>query len=342
MAPRFLRRTIRGDLRLVIYEFALEPELVATWHERRAGYPIWSQLGPGLPRVACSFPVSTWKRLVVDALRALFPDSESAEWQTAQKNIEVLVRHFEETGTARKGAIPHGETWLAAAQREHGQFPFGGIIVRSAPQRRTYLIEADRFGAEDFPAWTPSMPPVQRQPKELANALAPLLRSARGLHFVDPYFDASVPSFFEPMREYLAAAQQRRDPAELVVEIHFGIRREEIDQATRAKQRTVTELELAKEKIEACRNNLLPLLQPGIPLRAFAWSEKVEKPHNRYVLTNIGGVLIGTGLDSGRSAGHTDDLTVLSKDQHKTRWAQYARDSSDFRLIAHDEMKRAR
>lgn len=326
----------------MIYEFALEPELVATWHERRVGYAIWSQMGPGQPRVPCSFPADSWKRMVVEALRAIFPDPESLEWQNAKKSIEVLLRHLQEIGTSRKGGVASSETWLAAAQREHGHFPFGGIIVRSAPQRRAYLIEANRFGEEDFPAWNPPAPPVQRQPKQLASALAPLLRSARGLHFVDPYFDANVPAFFDPMREYLTTAQQRRDPADLFVEIHFAVRREELDQVARIKQRAVTELEVAQEKIEACRSKLLPLLQPGIPLRAFAWSEKVEKPHNRYVLTNIGGILVGTGLDSGRAAGHTDDLAILSKEQHKARWTQYARDSSDFRLILHDEMKRTR
>jgi hypothetical protein len=264
------------------------------------------------------------------------------EWQTAKKGIEVLLRHLENIGTTRKGGVAANETWLAAAQREHGHFPFGGVVVRSAPQKRAYLIEADRFGEDDFPVWNPPAPPVLRQPKQLATALAPLLRSARGLHFVDPYFDANVEAFFDPMREYLAAAQQRRDPADLLVEIHFGVRREELDQVARIKQQPVTELELAKEKIEACRIKLLPLLQPGIPLRAFAWGEKVEKPHNRYVLTNIGGILVGTGLDTGRAAGHTDDFALLSKEQHKARWTQYARDSADFRLITHDEMRRAR
>ncbi len=326
----------------MIYEFALEPELVATWHERRVGHAIWSQMGPGQPRVPCSFPADSWGRMVVRALRAIFPDPESTEWQKAQKSIEVLLRHLEEIGTTRRGAVAAGETWLSAAQREHGAFPFGGIIVRSAPQRRSYLIEADRFGTDEFDAWNPAAPPVKRQPKELANALSPLLRSARGLHFIDPYFDASVPDFLEPMREYLATAQQRRTPTELSVEIHFAVRREELEQASRRAQRQLSELDVAKEKIEACRIKLLPLLQPGILLRAFAWSEKVEKPHNRYVLTNIGGILVGTGLDRGRGAGHTDDLTVLSKEQHKARWALYARDSADFRLIAHDEMKRAR
>lgn len=318
----------------MIYEFALEPDLVATWHDRREAYPILSQIGPGMSRVACAFPSDTWKNLVIAALRALFP-GESPEWQAAKKSIEVLLRHLQETGTARPGYISHGETWFAAAQREHGQYPFGGIVVKSSTLRRDYLVIADRLGVEEFAAWNRPARPVLRQPQELAAALAPLLRCAPCVRFVDPYFDATDQMFLDPMRELLAVMQQRRDRKDLQVELHFGVGPDEIDRARRA-GRATNETGLAQAKVHAFRSQLLPLLQPGVTLRVRVWAPLVDRLHNRYVLTKVGGVMIGTGLDQAPpGSGHTDDLTLLSKEQLQKRWAQYARNSTDLRLLAH-------
>ena len=80
----------------------------------------------------------------------------------------------------------------------------------------------------------------------------------------------------------------------------------------------------------------MPLLQPGVSLRVCAWGALIEKPHNRYVLAKLGGVLLGTGLDRTTLQGQqTDDLTLLSKEQHEKRWCQFMRESTDLRLITH-------
>ena len=71
-------------------------------------------------------------------------------------------------------------------------------------------------------------------------------------------------------------------------------------------------------------------------MRVFVWAEgRGGKLHNRYVLTEVGGIAVQTGLDrSPPRSSHTDDLTVLSKEQHKARWAEYSASSSVFRLLA--------
>nr|MEC4583581.1 hypothetical protein [Candidatus Parabeggiatoa sp.] len=47
--------------------------------------------------------------------------------------------------------------------------------------------------------------------------------------------------------------------------------------------------------------------------------------HNRYILTDIGGVLFGTGLDDdndGESTS-TDDVTLLDESAYKQHWKKY-------------------
>ncbi|RYZ43920.1 MAG: hypothetical protein EOO71_01375 [Myxococcaceae bacterium] len=321
----------------MIYDFALEPELVATWHDPRVAYPVLCQVGLGHRRVACVFPATAWTKLVMSAFQTSVPHEETAQWQSARKKIEILLRHLQDTGTRRNGRLIDGETWLNAATREHGQFPFGGIIVRSSGVVNAHVVAVDRLGEQDFPAWTPPAAPVVRQPKELATALAPLLRCAAQVRFVDPYFDADDASFFEPMKAYLLAAQQRRSVGDFQVQIHFAVRPEEVEQASRIQGRQMTESDVAKHKLAACESRLGPLLQTGVIVRALAWGKGVAgvKMHNRYVLTEVGGIAVQTGLDqNARGMRQTDDLTVLSKEQHEARWSEFSAEGVVHRLIA--------
>ncbi|MCP3143427.1 hypothetical protein [Pyxidicoccus xibeiensis] len=321
----------------MIHEFALEPELVASWHDRRVAYPFLCQMGLGQRRVACAFPFPAWAKLVMGALQASFAEGGAAEAQRARKNLEVLLRHLQQSGTKRSGRLAEGESWLEAATREHSQYPFGGIVVRTSTRTEPYLVVAERLGEEDFPAWTPPAPPVMRHPRELANALAPVLRCARQLRFVDPYFDVEVAAFFEPMREYLLVAQKRRGVGELLIQVHFEIKPKDIEQAARVQSRRVTEEELARNRLAACERRLQPLLQPGVSARVFAWAEGSGRvrPHNRYVLTEVGGVALLTGLDrSEPGARQTDDLIVLTQEQYAAHWAEYREGGTAYRLIA--------
>lgn len=327
----------------MIYEFALEPELVASWHDRRVAYPILCQMGPGLTRVPCSFPAAAWSKLVVEAVQAAFPDARAPEAQRARKNIEVLLRHLHDTGTRRNGRLTDREPWLDAARREHAAFPFGGIVVRASASREAFLVVADQMPEENFPAWAPPAPPVARQPGELANALAPLLRCATQVRFVDPYFDAGVDAFFAPMKAYLLTAQNRRSAGDLRVQIHFAVSRSDVEQQVRIRGRELTAaamnamgLEIATSRLDICERRIKPILRPGVAVRAFAWGEGQTgiRMHNRYVLTEVGGIAVQHGLDRSGIAAETDDLTILSKEQFEQRAAEHCAESALYRLIA--------
>jgi hypothetical protein len=50
-----------------------------------------------------------------------------------------------------------------------------------------------------------------------------------------------------------------------------------------------------------------------------------ERLHNRYILTDLGGIAFGVGLDDGGD-GETDDLSLMDRAQYELRWSQYAGD----------------
>ncbi len=66
------------------------------------------------------------------------------------------------------------------------------------------------------------------------------------------------------------------------------------------------------------------------------WQEKTngEKLHNRYLLTDLGGVALATGFGQmNRSHNETDDLFRLGKEEHFLRLNSYGEDSSTFDLV---------
>ena len=133
------------------------------------------------------------------------------------------------------------------------------------------------------------------------------------------------------------AAQNRRSFGDLQIQIHFGVRREDVEQASRIRGQRVTEAELANTRLDACDRRIGPILKAGVTLRAFAWGEGPMgvRMHNRYLLTEVGGIAVQTGLDRGPRGTHqTDDLTLLSREQHQERWAEYSPEGTVYRLIA--------
>src|SRR5207248_962317 len=100
---------------------------------------------------------------------------------------------------------------------------FQGILAAASPQPASPLLSGHDID-ESEPRWNPPSPPTPRRVQDLVGALTPLLRFCREARFVDQYFDASDPAFGETLSAFLRAAQQRRDPASVRLEVHTGCR----------------------------------------------------------------------------------------------------------------------
>lgn len=56
-----------------------------------------------------------------------------------------------------------------------------------------------------------------------------------------------------------------------------------------------------------------------------------DRLHNRYILTDIGGLVFGTGLDEGAD-NETDDVTLMDRVQYELRWSQHATEPMAFEV----------
>lgn len=82
---------------------------------------------------------------------------------------------------------------------------------------------------------------------------------------------------------------------------------------------------------DECRRQIPRCLPAGVRLSLIRLLERAgsEKLHNRYILTDLGGVTFGVGLDEG-DTGDTDDIQLLEPGAYEQRWREYAVEASAF------------
>ena len=284
----------------MIHAFALEPKLVAAWGKREEFRFIHDKFGLGTPRVLFELPAfKRWKKAVYDAA------TELALSQEDMKRIEELFRLFSEHKYRRADAKFDGlVSWLENAENEYTRRPFAGIVATQNPRSHEAVLVTDQLGASST-RWTCATgASPARTPEALARELAAMLTSCRQLHLIDPHFGPEN-ARHRKVLEALMGVVGNNAIAPDVVRVHC------------AGRSTFEFFEQESAKMAARLPN-------GISVEFVRWRQKAggEKLHNRYVLTDIGGVSLGVGLDEG-AAGETDDLLLLPREQYERRWAQY-------------------
>jgi len=305
----------------VVHEYALEPELVATWSDLRDCRYFRENFGIGQGRLVSRFP-KNWRKRVYEAIRERDDVTEmgSARLQALVDQLcEDMVKrslgHFDHT---RGG-------WLGNALREHEQRPFHAILARSNPAGHEDVVSGDDLaGHADRPLWsTRRTRAASRRAQDLAQVVAPLLRISSTIIFVDPYFTPSRREYRETLAAFLCQATTGR-PVPLPARVEVLVKEDE---------RKGTSDFFRNE----CVERLGPLISRDLRLEVRQLAEKWDgqELHNRYILTDLGGILFGHGLDEAKNKkgkGH-DDLVLLTDDVYQHRWSQY----SERPLTAFDE-----
>jgi hypothetical protein len=287
----------------MIHEFAVEPELAATWGRLAEFRHFVTAFGLGTPRVVSKYP-RHWKRLVWEASK---PESD-----LERKRLEELLARLSEAMVKRGGAFDPKMSWLPNAMAEHSRIPFAGILARDGNAEET-VIGTEHLASS--PAWTcPTGLACSRTSAAVAAALTPVLRVCRRVIFIDPHFGPENLRHRRPLQAFLRALMDRRPsspPDEVVL---------------------MTSVKSTADFFRSESQRQLPRLVPQgmtVVLRRLQERAGGERLHNRYVLTDIGGVLFGVGLDEG-DASQRDDLCLLSAEQYQLRMKQYLGSSMEF------------
>lgn len=298
----------------MIYEFALDPDLVARWHDPREWAFFREAFDADSGRVGSVYP-RKWRQDVLRAYHKAVPGA--SEDSQSRRRLEALLDRLDERMIKREPTHHDCPTWLEKAIAEHRERRFQGILsLTQAPLVPEVMTPDMLFAANPPSAWAvPPCPAPRRSAEALAKAVAPLLLRSRELVFVDPWFDPEKPRFrkgLQAMLETVWGPGRCVGPPEvelLLAESH----RPDAPNATCL--------------LDRCRNMLPRIIPAGQAVRVTVLRQRPnsEKIHNRYILTTLAGVSFGIGLDVANEGelGQSDDLFRLSSEQFVKRWGQY-------------------
>jgi len=275
----------------MIYEFALDPQLLKTWN---ACQFLLSQFGNSKGRWISRYPKS-WKQLALAA-------AESAKEKEYLQIVEALSE-IEPNLLPRFHGFDKGMEWLPNAIDENRIRPFRAIIANENPEQLQFILCPDQLSPivskQKEPWRVPISMDVRRTASKLANCVAPLLRNCKRVLFVDPYFGNVMSRHLVALQEFLRCIASRDTQMAMpqTIEYHTGDSNKDTNAFAREMEKSIR-----------------PYLPAATTLTIVRWRE--EELHNRYLLTDRGGVTFGTGLDIDESANPSEDTVTLLDEQH--------------------------
>ena len=176
------------------------------------------------------------------------------------------------------------------------------------PRRKSNVICADDVISGTAEAWrAPHSIPVRKTAQSLAGCVAPMLSCATRILFIAPYFNAVKPEFNKPLSAFIKIVISRNPQA--TIELHA---------ADHQKAKSFQDFE------KDCKTYLPRYVPAGITLIVRRWKKRKsgEGLHNRFILTDIGGVKFPWGISEGE-LGTSDDVSLLDDENYRLRMQQY-------------------
>lgn len=299
----------------MIHEFAVDPELFRNWKDVRY---LTEHFGVCEGRLISRYP-KKWERLVRQALDGErdYKELGPVDDNTHMRVVEKLVSLKDKMQT-RIHEWNDALGWLDNTEREHARRPFHAVLTSTAHDTDGRILNFNELD-EDNSLWKVERERVvKRTAADLASAVAPLLKIARKLVFVDPHFDPYKRQVCIALQAYLEAALTKRISGTSLETLEFH---------------TPYRPEIRDYEAECHRR--LPALVPAgsiITIRRLKSMDDGDDMHNRYILTDRGGIRLAWGLDEGRR-GQTDDVSLLGTSVFAERWKQYCGEPPAFACI---------
>ena len=297
----------------MINVYALDPELLTNWSDFR--YFI-SCFGYDKGRLIARYP-NKWKKRIYDSVQGS---------PVEKKRIEIALQRIDDRIVRQKNREFDGDSnWLENAIKENAVRPFQAIVSRQATEKSVAnLIHADNIedttDYDTLPAddarqfWkAPISKVVERDAATMAKEVADLVKAGETIRFVDGYFGPDALQYFEPFKAFMGLFDNR-DLTSLQVEFHC---------------RCITDEIYFRGK---CTDWVAPSIPAGLQVKFYRWQE--DQMHNRFVLTEKGGVAFLEGLAGYRGTGRkTDVIALLHRDTVDTLNREFTADTTEMTLV---------
>lgn len=269
----------------MIFEYALEPTLLADWNRFQR---LVALFGVTKGRLISCYP-KNWAWRVYDAVPSGTTEKSKIEialWRV--KSDLLLPRNCQWDATA---------PWLPNAVGEHGRNPFQAILANTS-HACAFVVDASDLDSTDLPQLLEASPSriVTRNASEFGKAVRPLLLISKKVLIVEPNFTIKSPRFREPFEAIVMAALdlQMRVRPDIEVELHLGM----------------DKLDEYHNKQASLRAFLEPHVPEGMNLTVVGWHK--EDLHNRYIVSDRFGISIGEGIGlPDAKSTRTDDVLAV-------------------------------
>ena len=193
------------------------------------------------------------------------------------------------------------EDWCAEALATHKTQPLMGGIIVTGPVKDTYQSESlvEQIDQLDRASWWDPSDPSVRLTRSLADyqrQLGPILRCANSLHFVDPYLNPIKDQYREFVDLLVCAGNRSPTP---LVEIH------RVCYEGSGFHRDILNIEDLERDFRLKLDD--PLQAVGLRAEVFVWDDF----HDRYLISNLVGILLPNGFDTSRDANNITTWTRL-------------------------------
>ncbi len=280
----------------MISEYALEPVLLNNWKDFRY---LVEKFGVSEGRLIARYP-KHWKRLVYESLK-------DCSVMDKKRIVEMLIT-IEDRMKRRKSEWDKHLQWLENAEAEDKSRPFRAIIAKENPRGSLHVLELESL-SEANPQWkSVRCRIIKRSADEIRSSAATLVEISNKVLIIDPYFSPDKIECRRPIAAIMESGMIR-DGGEKIFEVHLKDRDNAISP------------DLLKK---SCDTKLAPIIPMGMRLRVLLWREKEngEKLHNRYILTERGGIRFGAGISEDSS--HTDEVELMDDLSARDRFDKYS------------------
>lgn len=321
----------------MIYEYALEPSLVVDWALAGIGRCV-GQFGLDYRRLVSDFP-RDWRGQVYGDLLARFEyDYGHPDVANTLPTLDAYLQILTDCMVLRDAEISSNAVWLDEAVREHSSRPFHAIFAARQPASHhpDVITEKNVDNIRDPRWWLATLKTTKKSAEEIGAALRPILQAARSIYVVDPYFDAGEKRFQDTFAEIVrqATTLPRAVTTAPQVTLITGVDREfkEREKPTNAAEeqaRKIQEANVASHMHSQAVRYLPQLAPPQVRVQLIILRKvaRGDPLHNRFVLTDVGAVILPYGVDDyDREVGHSakDDLIPMPRGMYQERWSQYA------------------
>lgn len=258
---------------------------------------------PSLGRAIADLPPGEWLREALNCINGLVSDRQmrSVKGQSLKRRLDrVRDRLVDRPGTDWDYME---ERWIPNAEREHRRAPFAAVVSPEygGADTANHEYHPDDLD-EDVVAWnTPNGLDITRARTEFTAAILPMLLVAREIHFLDRSFNVDANSLYT--RNY---QQILRDLT--VCDLFPSITIHCCPQ-----QPGVTDAHFEGE----LARHYAALIPVSTVLTCVLWQvdgeiQRGAHPfHNRYVLSDRCGVMVGYGTDSANAATDAPDTVQM-------------------------------